>query len=135
MLEQELDFGLDQIEVSINIEDSSVEDVKFPHLYITNIVLNDQIRGLVDDPNSELFTVHAYGEKNGSSKYIGKIELTATNVMMMRFFGLGVKLIKNASGASDDFSTPESLVSIIKTLRGSDTLAITDSDIPIDAGG
>jgi hypothetical protein len=134
MFDQEFDFELDQIEVSINNDELSVEQIQYPHLYLSNLVLSDQIRGLVENPDPSLLVVDAYGEKGGAPKYIGKVELTATNVMMMKYLGVGVKLIKNASGDSNDFSTPESLVSIIKTLNRGDTVAIVDSDIPVHAG-
>lgn len=134
MSADEIDFGLDQIEVSFTSEDLSVEQIRFPHLYLSNVVLKDQIRGLVENPDPSLLVVDAYGEKDGAPKYIGQIELTATNVMMMKYLGVGVKLVKNSNGDSNDFSTPESLVSIIKTLSRGDTVAIADSDLSVHAG-
>lgn len=134
MFEQEFDFELDQIEVSVNNDDLSVEQIHYPHLYLSNLVLSDQIRGLVENPDPSLLVVDAYGEKGGAPRYIGKVELTATNVMMMKYLGVGVRLVRNPNGDSNDFSTPESLVSIIKTLNRGDTVVIADSDISVSAG-
>lgn len=132
MSEFEIEFDLD--EVSLDIEKKEEVDLGLPpiYLYIENLVMIKQVKGLVED-GTDLVTVPAYAEKNGAPALVGIVELTSENVLTMKQLGLNVSLIREGKD-SILFDKADDYVAIVKTLRGEDTVDIDYNNISSDNG-
>ena len=127
-----LDFELDEID--LGIDEVEVPQTSIPKVYLLleNLVMLQQVKGLTEE-SPDLITVPAYAYKGEELKLVGTVELTADNVLTMQLLGLKVSLIREGK-TPILFDCPDDYIAIIKTVKESDTIDISDSSISDNNG-